>query len=413
MKKIYLLLVNGLLITSAVGVTALTVAGCNDEDKKPKVTDTDVKKALEKFQEETLEIGYLEGNDAGSTSLPVVRNEIRKKLAERSSVLTDEIVKKIEFNNSLLIPDEVVTVEATYAGDKEIHVDIQVKESYGTKFVKDTLAAYTQKNPLQTEYTGNDDPKAASSDAVTGKIKKTLRHAGLTSGLLNKISFDGTEITPGADAVEITPSYPGSQGKIWLKENNNAGSKALADYSKKEAPLTLEHLGVTKEIQTADKLQDDIRKALKEKGGEKFKDITGDITFSATNLAPGVIVEVKATYKGEDTYIYIREDYDVINITKVLEEHKTDATAVEIDYVGEGALPISNKDVLKKLGEAIDKLSEFITSAAIEQMSFSGDSQLTPGGAVTVTVTYPGNTLKDGHYDKKTTNIKVKELSKT
>ena len=53
MKKIYLLLVNGLLITSAVGVTALTVAGCNDEDKDKdkgkKVADKDVKKALEKF----------------------------------------------------------------------------------------------------------------------------------------------------------------------------------------------------------------------------------------------------------------------------------------------------------------------------------------------------------------------------
>ena len=218
MKKIYLLLVNGLLITSAVGVTALTVAGCNDEDKKPKkpkVTDTDVKKALEKFQEETLKIDYLEGNDAGSTSLPVVSKEIRKKLADNSTVLTEEIVKKIEFNNSLLIPDEEVLVEATYTGtgDKKIKVDnIKVKESYGTKFVKDTLAAYTQKNPLQTEYTGDDTAKAASSDAVTGKIKKTLRHAGLTSGLLNKISFDGTEITPGADAVEITPSYPGTQG---------------------------------------------------------------------------------------------------------------------------------------------------------------------------------------------------------
>ena len=179
--------------------------------------------------------------------------------------------------------------------------------------------------------------------------------------------------------------------------------------------MTLEHLGVTKEIQTADKLQDDIRKALKEKGGEKFKDITDDITFSATQLAPGVIVEVEATYKGEDTYTYIREDYDITNIPKVLEEHTEDAKAVQIDYVGAGALPISNEDVLAKLKDAIDKLSEFITSAAIKQMSFSGSSPLTPGGttAVTVTVTYPGNTLKDGHYDKKTTDIKVKEKAQS
>ena len=213
MKKIYLLLVNGLLITSAVGVTALTVAGCNDKDKKPKVTDTDVKKALEKFQEETLEIDYLEGHDADSTSLPVVRNEIRKKLADNSSVLTEEIVKKIEFNNSLLIPDKVVTVEATYTGtgDKKIKVDnIKVKESYGTEFVKGKLAAYTKENPLQAEYTGDDTAKAASSDAVTGKIRKALSHTGLTSGLIDKITFDATEVTPGKP-VEITPKYPGSQ----------------------------------------------------------------------------------------------------------------------------------------------------------------------------------------------------------
>ena len=217
MKKIYLLLVNGLLITSAVGVTALTVAGCNDKDKDKdkdkgkKVADEDVKKALEKFQEKALEIDYLEGNDAASTSLPVVRDEIRKELAGASTVLTDEIVKKIEFDNSLLITDEDVLVEATYTGDKKIKANIQVRELYGTKFVKDKLAAYTDKNPLQAEYTGDGDAKAASSDEVTGKIKKALRHAGLTSGLLNKISFGATKITPGTP-VEITPKYPHSQG---------------------------------------------------------------------------------------------------------------------------------------------------------------------------------------------------------
>ena len=214
MKKIYLLLVNSLLITSAVGVTALTVAGCNDEDKDKgkKVADEDVKKALEKFSETALKIDYLEGNDAASTSLKVVSDKIRKELADHSTVLTEEIVKKIEFDNSLLIPGEDVTVEATYTGDKIIKASIHVRESYGTEFVKNKLAAYTDKNnPLQAEYTGDGDAKAASSPEVTGKIKKALRHAGLTSGLLNKISFGATKITPGTP-VEITPTYPGSQG---------------------------------------------------------------------------------------------------------------------------------------------------------------------------------------------------------
>lgn len=215
MKKIYLLLVNGLLITSAVGVTALTVAGCKDEDKDKdkdkKVADEDVKKALEEFQGKALEIDYLEGNDAASTSLPFVAKKIRKKLADSSSVLTEEIVKKIEFNNSLLVPDEEVSVEATYTGDKKIHVNIKVKELYGTEFVKKKLADYIETNPLQTEYTGDDSAKAASSTKVTGKIKKALRHVGLTSGLLKHISFDATEITPGIKA-EITPSYPDSPG---------------------------------------------------------------------------------------------------------------------------------------------------------------------------------------------------------
>ena len=140
-------------------------------------------------------------------------DEIRKKLADHSTVLTEEIVKKIEFDNSLLIPGEDVPVEATYTGDKKkIHARILVRESYGTKFVKDKLAAYTdKKNPLQAEYTGDGDAKAASSTEVTGKIKKALRHAGLTSGLLKKISFGATKITPGTP-VEITPEYPGSQG---------------------------------------------------------------------------------------------------------------------------------------------------------------------------------------------------------
>ena len=172
-----------------------------------------MKKALEKFQDAPLLIDYLEGNDAGATSLHVVRDEIRKKLAEGSSVLTDKIVEKIEFNNSLLIPDEEVLVKATYTGtgDKKILVDIKVKELYGTEFVKRKLTAYTKASPLQAEYTGDDSAKAAGSDAVTGKIKKALRHAGLTSGLLNKIRFGTTKITPGAP-VEITPKYPHSQG---------------------------------------------------------------------------------------------------------------------------------------------------------------------------------------------------------
>ena len=169
-----------------------------------------------------------------------------------------------------------------------------------------------------------------------------------------------------------------------------------------------------KETKPANELQDDIRKALKEKGGEKFAGITiASITFAATKLAPGVIVEVEATYDHESTYIYIRENYDVANISTKLEEHQTDATAVQIDYVGAEELPISNKGVLKNLGEAIGRLSTSITPAAIAQMSFSSDSKLTPGGgAVTVTVTYPGNTLRDGGYPKETTDIKVKEKEK-
>ena len=176
-----------------------------------------------------------------------------------------------------------------------------------------------------------------------------------------------------------------------------------------------------KETKPANELQDDIRKALKEQGGKEFAGITiTSITFDATKLAPGVIVEVKATYSQESsqesTYIYIRENYDLANIPAALEKHKEDATAVQIDYVGAGELPISNKGVLKNLGEAIGKLSTTtpsLTTAAIKQMSFSGSSPLTPGGtAVTVTVTYPGNTLKDGGYPKETTDIKVKEKEK-
>ena len=174
--------------------------------------------------------------------------------------------------------------------------------------------------------------------------------------------------------------------------------------------MPLEHLQGIKETGTAADLQKEIKKAL----GEKFKSIAADISFDLTKLAPGVIVEVEATYKGESTYIYIRENYDLTNITAELTKHQTDDTAVEIDYVGEGKLPISNKDVLGKLKDAIHKLNEpIMTSAAIEQMSFSGDSKLTPGGgAVTVTVTYPGNTLAEGHYDTKTIDIKVKESEK-
>ena len=178
--------------------------------------------------------------------------------------------------------------------------------------------------------------------------------------------------------------------------------------------MALEHLGVEKETRRADQLKDEIRRTLK--GVAAFKSIADNITFGATRLAPGVIVEVKATYMGESTYIYIRENYDLANIRAELEKHKKDATAVQIDYVGAGELPISNKGVLKNLREAIGKLSTItpsITPAAIEQMSFSGDSSLTPGGtAVTVTVTYPGNTLKEGGYPKEKTDIKVKELSK-
>lgn len=218
MKKIYLLLVNGLLITSAVGVTALTVAGCKDEDKdkdKDKKVADNVEKALEEFEKTALEIDYLKGHDTDSTSLPVVRDEIRKKLAGASTVLTDEIVKKIEFNNKLLVPGEEVTVGATYTGDKKIHVDIKVKESYGTEFVKKKLVPYTKdkESALQVGYT-DDTARAASSPEATGKIKEALRHVGLTSGLLKGITFSNTVITPGTP-VEITLSYPGaSDAKI-------------------------------------------------------------------------------------------------------------------------------------------------------------------------------------------------------
>ena len=167
---------------------------------------------------------------------------------------------------------------------------------------------------------------------------------------------------------------------------------------------------MTEETETAANLQDYIRKALKKKGGEKFADVADNITFDTAKLAPGVIVEVKATFEGESTYIYIREDYDVEGITKELAKHKDDAKALEIAYVGADELPITNEGVLKKLEDAIYNLSAVITHAAVNQMSFSGDSTLTPGGsAVTVTVTYPKNTLTKGDYDKKTIDIKVKE----
>ena len=218
MKKIYLLLVNGLLITSAVGVTALTVAGCNDKKKDDKnkdtVKDKDVKKALEKFKENPLEIDYLKDNDTDAVSSDPVTLAIRTKLKKvESKVFTEEIVKKIKFNGSMLSPGEAVNAEAIYTGGGKITVDIKVKEKYGTKIVKDILAAYTEKNPLKIEYAGN-GAKQASSAEVTAKCKKELLHVGLTHGLLKKISFDGTKITPGSDPVKVTPSYPQSQGAI-------------------------------------------------------------------------------------------------------------------------------------------------------------------------------------------------------
>lgn len=431
MKKIYLLLVNGLLITSAVGVTALTVAGCNDKkkDDKDKVKDEDVIKALKDFKTNALDIPYL-GITKDTSSASAVAENLKKRLSERNATIFTEAVKKeITFGEEPLYPNNKQPVDVTVTYKKTKPITIKVKEKYGTEIVTNILKPYSEEGKaLAIEYLGDDTAKKTTDTTLLGKVQKTLgKVAGLSKALIAQISITGpAEVNPGK-TVSILCTYPGNhQGaSINIRENGAPASKALAKLSSKtDAPLTLEHLGIEKEGGTATSLATYIKKALKNFSGREFTDeILKNITFDTTSLAPGRIVEVATTYSykqgekqlSELTYIYIREKYDVADVKEILKKYNDISTPVKLDFIKEGELKVNDPDVVEALKAKLQK-DDKITSLTVAPMSFSSADTLSAGSAtpIDVAVTFPGNNRSDdGTYNTEKVEIKVKEVAKT
>lgn len=432
MKKIYLLLVNSLLITSAVGVTALTVAGCNDKDKdKDKVKDEDVIKALKDFNEKNpLDIPYL-GITKDTSAASAVADNLKKRLSDRNATIFTEAVKKeITFGDEPLDLSRLANVTVTYKKIKP-PITIKVKEAYGTEIVTNILKPYSEEGKaLAIEYLGDDTAKKTSDTTLLSKVHKILgKDPGLSKALIAQINIAGSaEVTPGK-TVSILAKYPGNgQGaSINIRENGTDASKALAKLSsKKDAPLALEHLGIEKEGATATSLAaaPEIRTALKKFSGTVFTaEILKKITFDSTHLAPGRMVEVATTYSydqdgkqlSELTYIYIREKYDVEDVKTILEKYSDASKPVGLDFIKEGDLEVNDPDVVKALKDKLQKDNDKITSLTVAPMSFSSTNKLSAGSktAIDVTVTFPGNTRSDadGTYNTEKATIKVKEAA--
>lgn len=122
MKKLYLLLVNSVLLLTGVGFLAITVAGCHAGAPKKTIIG-----ALNECttKQTALKINNLNVKQRTRANDPKAKKAIFAALNWRfSDIFTTAVQKEITLDSTKLIPDQPVPVQVTYRGTTVVKIYI-------------------------------------------------------------------------------------------------------------------------------------------------------------------------------------------------------------------------------------------------------------------------------------------------
>ena len=395
MKKLYLLLANGLVLFAGVGTLTLSVAGC-DHKKKDDPT-TKIYDALNKFTKTSpLEIPYQTETPTAKVSDPAITKAVKDLMKDKDpDIFTDTVLDKIKFDDTPLKVGEAVAVKATYNNDQEKAVTIYIKERITESLVYSELAKFTKASPLEILYQTN--PTAPASDpAVTKVIRDQLKSKNptiFTSTVVAEITFSNTPLQENT-AVQVQATYKEKATPIYVKEEKNPDQgvyDALATFDQKHPIEILYQTNPTAPVSDPA-----ITKAVKDLMKAKVPDIFTDtvldkIKFDDTPLKVGEAVAVKATYNNDQekaVTIYIKEaknlDQGVYDVLATFDQKHP----IEILYQTNPTAPASDPAITKVIRDQLkSKNPTIFTSTVVAEITFS-NTPLQENTAVQVQATY-------------------------
>ena len=339
MKKLYLLLANGLVLFAGVGTLTLSVAGC-DHKKKGDAT-TKIYDALNKFTKASpLEIPYQTKTPTAPASDPAITKAVKDLMKDKvPDIFTDTVLGEIKFDDTPLKVGEVVAVKATYNNDQEKAVTIYVKEAKNPdQGVYDALASFDQKHPLEIPYNQKSPTAPASDPVITGSIQAQLKVKNpiFTDAVVQAITFNEITMQPNTP-VEVQATYKEQATPIYVKEAKNPDQgvyDALASFDQKH-PLEIPYNQKSPTAPASDPvITGSIQAQLKVKNPIFTDAVVQAITFNEITMQPNTPVQVQATYKGQATPIYVLEvDNSTIKLViNILKKYNNAGNPVEINY---------------------------------------------------------------------------------
>ena len=389
MKKLYLLLVNSVLLLTGVGFLAITVAGCHAGAPKKTIIG-----ALNECttKQTALKINNLNVKQRTRANDPKAKKAIFAALNWRfSDIFTTAVQKEITLDSTKLIPDQPVPVQVTYRGTTVVKIYIWEKISP----VFAALKKFSQKNPIEIPYNKKNPTALASDHKVTVAIKDRMRENNPTvfrDKILKQITFDGTPLQPNT-AVAVQATYLGEKTTIYVKEQNSNVHVALKELTQKN-PLKISNLGIDSQAPVSKRsVTTRLQRRLKQFKSTIFtNDVVVKITFDNTSLNPGTAIAVNATYNQQTTKIYVLEskDIDIPNPKQVHDALKVfnDKNPLYIAYSKDDArAPMSESTVTNKVRNTLATRNEVFIPQVVKKITFD-NTPLNPGTAVATKVSY-------------------------
>ena len=398
MKKLYLLLANGLVLFAGVGTLTLSVAGC-DHKKKDDAT-TKIYDALNKFTKASpIEILYQTKTPTAPASDPAVTKVIRDQLKSKNpTIFTSTVVAEITFSNTPLQENTAVQVQATY---KEQATPIYVKEAKNPdQGVYDALASFDQKHPLEIPYNQKSPTAPASDPVITGSIQAQLKFKNpiFTDAVVQAITFNEITMQPNTP-VQVQATYKKQATPIYIKEAKNLDQgvyDVLATFDQKH-PIEILYQTNPTAPASDPAVTKVIRDQLKSKNPTIFTSkVVAEITFSKTPLQENTAVEVQATYKGQATPIYVLEEDNSTStlLINIFKKYNNAGNPVEINSDQGGKFAddyLPAWCILAFIWNTLPQGTEIrkIFSPSKQKVTFS-HTQLKKGESVSVTASYGG-----------------------
>lgn len=395
MKKLYLLLVNSVLLLTGVSFLVITVAGCRSHTDAPKKT---IIGALNECttKQTALKINNLNIKQRTRVNDPEAKKAIFAALNWRfSNIFTTAVQKEIILPSTRLIPDQPVLAQVNYRGTTVVSIYIWEKISPVFAAIK----KFDQKNPIAISYNQKNPTALASDPEITKLIRDQLKSKNpniFTPTIVAEITFNSTPLQPNI-AVAVQAIYLGEKTIVYVKEHNSNVHVALKELTQKH-PLKISNLGIDAQASVSKRsVTTRLQRQLKQFKSTIFtNDVVVKITFNSTHLNPGIAVAVQATYNQQTTTIYVLESTDIPKPKQVHDALKVfnDKNPLYITYLGDEArASIGKSPVIDKVRDTLATRNEVFIPQVVKKITFD-DTSLNPGTAVATQANYLGKKTK-------------------